>query len=228
MTAHVPRLPFALDPLIREAKRRARQRRVLVALGVVLVGGLVAGFALALRPSGGGSSGGLSTANYPRSGVSLRYPSGLNVVPWCEELSSAQKGYLVAVAVITSERVVGGNCKKGPDPLAFPWPPVAMRLGRDGIIVAVSRVKAWPVGFRPKWNGRVAAVPTNYPPNLPLETIHTRFGCSVGVRDEARSVAIRRRGGSEVLSFDALICGPDFAAGRGTVRQMVANTRFTR
>jgi len=37
MTAHIPRLPFALDPLIAEAKRRARQRRLLVVLVVVVV-----------------------------------------------------------------------------------------------------------------------------------------------------------------------------------------------
>lgn len=43
MTAHVPRLPFSLDPLMAEAKRRMRRRRVLVALLAVLVLGGVAG-----------------------------------------------------------------------------------------------------------------------------------------------------------------------------------------
>lgn len=38
MTLHVPRVPFSLDPLIAEAKRRARQRRVLAAVAVLLVG----------------------------------------------------------------------------------------------------------------------------------------------------------------------------------------------
>ena len=37
MTVRVPRLPFSLDPLIAEAKRRAKRRRVLVALIAVLV-----------------------------------------------------------------------------------------------------------------------------------------------------------------------------------------------
>jgi len=37
MNSHVTHLPFALDPLIAEAKRRARQRRVLVALVGVAV-----------------------------------------------------------------------------------------------------------------------------------------------------------------------------------------------
>jgi len=39
MIAHIPRLPFALDPLIAEAKRRARQRWALLAAAVVLAGG---------------------------------------------------------------------------------------------------------------------------------------------------------------------------------------------
>jgi hypothetical protein len=37
MISQAPRLPFALDPLIAEAKRRARQRRVLVALVAIAV-----------------------------------------------------------------------------------------------------------------------------------------------------------------------------------------------
>jgi uncharacterized membrane protein YgcG len=53
MTAQVPRLPFSLDPLIAEAKRRARQRRViLVAAGLVTVA-----LALALFFAVGGGSG---------------------------------------------------------------------------------------------------------------------------------------------------------------------------
>jgi hypothetical protein len=60
MLARLPRLPFALDPLIAEAKRRARQRRLLVCLGLGLLAALAAGLALALRQPGGGPSGGLA------------------------------------------------------------------------------------------------------------------------------------------------------------------------
>jgi hypothetical protein len=62
MTLHVPRLPVSLDPLIAEAKRRARQRRVVIA-AVLLAAGLGAGLTLALRSSPGGpGSGGPSGA----------------------------------------------------------------------------------------------------------------------------------------------------------------------
>ena len=52
MTAHIPRLPFSLDPLIAEAKRRARQRRALVALVVVAVVAVGAVLGVELRGLG--------------------------------------------------------------------------------------------------------------------------------------------------------------------------------
>jgi hypothetical protein len=58
MLARVPRLPFSLDPLIAEAKRRARQRRLLIALSVLLLAVLAAGLVSAFRSPGGGSSNG--------------------------------------------------------------------------------------------------------------------------------------------------------------------------
>jgi hypothetical protein len=50
MTLHLPRLPFSLDPLMAEAKRRARQRRMLVALVVSAV--VAAGAVLAVELPG--------------------------------------------------------------------------------------------------------------------------------------------------------------------------------
>lgn len=54
MSAHVPALPLELDPLIAEAKQRARRRRLLVAAGLLAAGVAVAG---TLAVGGGGSSG---------------------------------------------------------------------------------------------------------------------------------------------------------------------------
>lgn len=50
MTARAPRLPLSLDPLIAEAKQRARRRRFLIAAVALLVVG-AAGAAVALRGS---------------------------------------------------------------------------------------------------------------------------------------------------------------------------------
>jgi len=52
MSAHPLRLPFALHPLIADAKRRARRRRVLVAVAVVLVAGGGVGAAIIASSSG--------------------------------------------------------------------------------------------------------------------------------------------------------------------------------
>src|SRR5690242_18317762 len=53
MTAHVPRLPFSLDPSMAEAKRRMRKRRMLVAvLAVLMLGGAAAAGVTLTSPSG--------------------------------------------------------------------------------------------------------------------------------------------------------------------------------
>lgn len=57
MTLPACRVPFALDPLIAEAKRRARQRRLLVVLALVAASAVVAGLALALGLPGGSGGG---------------------------------------------------------------------------------------------------------------------------------------------------------------------------
>jgi hypothetical protein len=54
MTAHVPRFPFSFDPLIAEAKRRMRHRRVLVALIAALLAAAAVGGVYAVGPLGPG------------------------------------------------------------------------------------------------------------------------------------------------------------------------------
>jgi hypothetical protein len=52
MTEHVPRLSFSLDPLMAEAKRRARQRRLVTVLVAVAAVAAAAVFTVELRSSG--------------------------------------------------------------------------------------------------------------------------------------------------------------------------------
>jgi hypothetical protein len=88
MTLEGLRLPLSLEPLIAEAKRRARQRRVLIALGILLLAGLAGGLALAFRSpgSGGGVTGGLgafnrlAAAQHARAGASVLPPAILSAV----------------------------------------------------------------------------------------------------------------------------------------------------
>jgi hypothetical protein len=56
MSAHVPALPLEADPLIAEAKQRARRRRLIAAAALLAAGG-VAGGVLALGGSGTASPG---------------------------------------------------------------------------------------------------------------------------------------------------------------------------
>ena len=55
MTAHLPRLSAVIDPLIGEANRRMRRRRLLLAALLVGAVGLTVGLTLALRPSASAS-----------------------------------------------------------------------------------------------------------------------------------------------------------------------------
>ena len=77
MTLHVPRLPFTIDPLIAEAKKRARQRRFLTL--IVLLIALATGLTLALRSGGGGPSGVIGTAGAPAhvGALAAAVPPGL-------------------------------------------------------------------------------------------------------------------------------------------------------
>ena len=58
MTTHARRLPFSVDPLMEEAKRRMRRRRSIGAAALMLVGAVVAVAILASRSPGGPHSAG--------------------------------------------------------------------------------------------------------------------------------------------------------------------------
>ena len=90
MTLQVPRLPFSLDPPIAEAKRRARQRQYLLGLGGLLLFALAGGLTLALRSSGGGSSGFALNAGQTRT---------FGTAQTADRITCRSNGYSVTVAV---------------------------------------------------------------------------------------------------------------------------------
>jgi hypothetical protein len=91
MTLHAPRMPFSLDPLMAEAKRRMRQRRLLVGLiAALLAAGAAAGAYVLEAPGPAGptkppvasavssSSGFMRQYNSPL-GWSMRFPHRMYV-----------------------------------------------------------------------------------------------------------------------------------------------------
>ena len=71
MTLRVLRLPFSLDPLMAEAKRRARQRRLLVAVLLALIVGGVVGGLFASRSPGGPNAASSVASGAASRGVGL-------------------------------------------------------------------------------------------------------------------------------------------------------------
>jgi hypothetical protein len=218
MLGSFPRLPFSLDPLMAEAKRRARQRRTLIALGVVFLAGLAVGLTLALRSPGGGSpggapSGGLSSANYSQWGVSLRYPSG-----WTQLHCNSWR-FDGTIALLTTAQPAPTLCKHQS---GFPPPE---NLGADGTAIFLSTSQADPTKIR--WNARIGGQPANVPPHAYGAKYLVNQICPAGVRREYRTILIKIKPARlPMLNVGALICGPHFATGDTAMRNLLASMRF--
>jgi hypothetical protein len=102
MTARPRRVPFALDPLVAEARRRARQRRALVVATVVVAIGAVAGATLAFRlghqPAAATKPTGTIFGGIVRGGT--HFPSPGNYVAGTVTVSSTRGGAVATVNVL--------------------------------------------------------------------------------------------------------------------------------
>src|SRR5580765_390324 len=208
MTERVSRLSFSLDPLLAEAKRRARQRRLLAtALGILLVVG-AAGVTLALRGSGGSgpptaSTGhGLATATLEQA--SLTYPTSWKRVVWdCWTLAPGD--YLL----LTTAR---------PTPTCGRALPPREKLGRDGVAV-------W-LGTVPPLPGSTSRELIRDPrPTTGLWTSEIRATCTSGPR---RRFGARLQDGNLNVLLGAVVCGPDYGRGERALQRMVSTADFTR
>jgi hypothetical protein len=123
MTLRVPRLPFSLDPLIAEAKRRARRRRLLLALGVVAGAAVAAPLALQSGAGPGGAgpiAGGAAARQGPVLASGDAPVTGGRVVatvtPELQKVGQSAQPIQVAAAPIDSS----GNFVLRPDPASRP------------------------------------------------------------------------------------------------------------
>lgn len=143
MSASIPALPFAFDPLIAEAKQRARRRRS-VALAAIALLGIAAVVAL-LRPFGGPGTRVVSS-----DGISMQIPSGWFftrrpltpgitgpmprfVVSSYRIPGSAFRGYGASYYLPSSSGVLAYVMEQFPADLRPVWKPLSeLRLGRLG------------------------------------------------------------------------------------------------
>lgn len=222
MTLRAPRLPFSLDPLIAEAKRRARQRRVLIALGILLAAALAAGLTFAFRSPGGGSpnGGGLTSASYSQWGVSLRYPAA-----WTRLDCNWATGSLVnPISLLTSARPAPTCPTAGT--MEFPPPE---RLEANGAVVFLGH--GFALQFKP--NASIDGQPALIRPRTVGSAMYvgahslTTVSCPAGVRREYRAAYIERPGHpKDMFTVAALICGPHFGTGDAAVSNLLASMRF--
>ncbi len=138
MTANALRLPFSLDPLIAEAKRRARQRRVLLAVVLVLVLG-AGGATLATHPFGWLRTSGAYAGPYVPGG--LQYATGGPTFP--PYFSASLSG--VSVASRDAAWIVGSVAWRWD---GSAWQSVPPPTVSNGGVAAITPDDAWAVGAR--------------------------------------------------------------------------------
>lgn len=209
MTVHDRRLPWGLDPLIKEARRRARQRRTLIALAVLLLI-LAAGLTLFLRSPGGPTGpGALVRASYPKDGVSFRSPVNWTRLP-CPEV------------VLTT----GHPERSCPQPI---WP--REPLGPDGVTLQLLSsplpVSQIPGVQQARWDEQIAGQAAWEA--RPGYDYYAWQSCPVAVRGKDYIAVIRSPLDKfRAVTVRAVVCGPNTAAGHAIVSRMLASLLFTR
>jgi hypothetical protein len=142
MTIRVPRLPFSLDPLIAEAKRRARRRRLLLTLGIAAGAAIAVTFALQTRagpggpapPAGAGSVGAAPNAGSVLASGVAPVTGGRVVATMDPDLKKVGQSAR-AIQVATAPIDASGNFVLRPDPTSRP-------LAR-AIIKAIAKNDDW-------------------------------------------------------------------------------------
>jgi hypothetical protein len=223
MPASFLRFPFSIDPLMAEAKRRARQRRALIAFGAALLAGLALGVTLALQSPSGGSpranpTGAVASGNYV-DGISLRYPSGWTRLH-CGTFAWASHDL---ISLLTTARRVP-TCKVRLHP--GPFPP-AENLGANGAAIFIfgNHVGS---ATRVRLNARIGGQRAN----VPLQRMYrTKYlgdqVCPGATHREYRYITIKLSRTS-LMNVGALVCGPHFATGEAAVRNVLASMRFAK
>ena len=224
MTAPTPRLPFALDPLMAGAKRRARQRRFLITVVVLaLIGGAVGAFAAFRSPNGpmsslpaalGGGSAqtrGTVLADFPRLGLSFRYPAGWRRVDCPYTTLSGTSG----VTDLTTARQA--RCSQ----------PVPRRTSANGVDVLWQQA---PLVVRRGGNARIGGQPAQ----VYVRPFHASRGsvaygptfCAAGAQRLIEAQINEPTTANYGFEMFACLRGPTLRQSQAAVGQMLASVRF--
>jgi hypothetical protein len=93
------------------------------------------------------------------------------------------------------------------------------------VSVALASQALFP-GARPTWNAHIGGHPAIVETFTDSQVYHQGVSCPGAVPREGRSVTIQNGGG--LLTVNAVICGPNVAAGESIVGQVLAGVHFTR
>jgi hypothetical protein len=214
MTLHARHLPFSLDPLMEEAKRRMRKRRFLIAAIVLLIAAIAAGAALALRSPSPPPTGS-TVASVRAVRLSFRYPAA-----WTRAECSRGFSFGASLMILTKNG-------SGPDCTSLDWPP-DQHLGADGIVVYWETSSGPGMGGVPNPNGKVGGQPARIDVRWAVPQPNPSGAQCASGRQQWLSARIQRpslpRGNLLVMS--ASYCGPDYRAGEAALRHMLASLRF--
>lgn len=208
MTVHARRLAFSLDPVIAEAKRRMRQRRLLIAGLIVALAAIGAGTTFALRGPGGPAGlapagAGHASAAANIDGFSISYPAAWKRVDWNCWIGTGS--YLL----LTTAR---------PTPKCGSTLPPSEQLGRDGVAV---------------WFGTAAPLSTNSmgwhlnPAPIGLWAGTERVTCAKGA-GTPRRIGAHLQHGSFAVVVSAVVCGPHQGRNEDLLQRVLGNSFFTR
>lgn len=180
---------------------------------IVLAAALVVG-------AGAAAGGGLAAAGHSRFGVSFRTPRGWARVDWCWNGANFEP-----IALLTTAKPAP-TCSKPALGVSASWPP-PLRLGVNGAGIVLTIEAVFP-GAKERWNARVAGRPARVARPVYGRRYDMPLACPAGVRREFRAVAVQPRGAmNETLRVEAVLCGPDLAAGQASFRRVLRSVRFT-
>lgn len=182
---------------------------------VVTLAGLIAGVTLAFASARTASV----RLAFPRFGVSVRYPEGWGAVKGC--WSGVQE---TPFGLLTTAQPLPA-CSKPAVGVAQTFLPPE-QLGANGVALGLSQLGLFP-GAKVSWNGRVAGRPAHVAAPEYGDGYDTAVACPAGAGREYRTVGIRwPHASNTVLKAEAVICGPDLAAGVASFQRVLDSIRF--